>query len=741
MAGNDKKPEGENHPHGCIHAFKMPAGAGLKNEIRIRRKIRVQILDTRSGQPLRGIEPSQVLLAPPGETLDPARHAAVRFERSDAWDIKANGVIRVGSNDKPLSRDGFTKKNTRQLQAALSALGYNCGRAGSAMTKQDWQAFQRFQDEWLDAHPDVARPAKFAAKIEDVWVDRVISEYNRHFHATVQTYLAAALDLDGTQDDPQSEQGKWDTLSEKALAIWQKQYLSTKKPWTSFSAIKSAAERAQLAEKLIATRKRYFTNDGGILHVPLTVDQIKKGFQLRVEFRDFPLIAEQSGFRDAPVIGATGFGIEWPNTPQDPAGRWGWRLRPPGDNSKRQALPEFHAYFETTVPPAPDLHWTSLSSADRLKARFSPHYGAAPANPEFVLFGLVWCQPVWDDIRDASPPKYFTGTSYVDPNGGDRGRFMHLVTRAVDFLGGTEPYGGKGYGKVEATREVSPGVFHVHGTSGITRWRSNNGHAGYDLQAVIGAPVFAMRGGSVRRRPDFPGSDGGNRIELTWLSAAVGVRQDGNDVRTSVTYLHLSAFDAADRARVKAGLILGRAGRTGNLGLISANPTHTHLNVGAHGYTTLLNSTPADPENLVAVPSNDTALLFPCACEVTASSSDPSGCRFQDPDFTKKCWAVAELVCPYMEAASGSVFRLQAQLRYLYEQHGSPFLNPGDPDGSAGTGTKRAVRAFREWAGLPEGDTMDEAAWQRLNAEAPVAAPDLDLGTPAPPTGAAGSTS
>jgi murein DD-endopeptidase MepM/ murein hydrolase activator NlpD len=329
---------------------------------------------------------------------------------------------------------------------------------------------------------------------------------------------------------------------------------------------------------------------------------------------------------------------------------------------------------------------------------FSTFYDEIISPYHFVLFGMQWCQPVYDEFADAEEG-IITNSSYIQDDE-FKNLHMHLVTRASD-LGGLDKYGGKGYGKVEV--RANP------------YWRSVNvgtvdeAHLGLDIHAKIGDPVFAVRYGEVDNRPYS--NTGGNIVRLSWSGTA----------RNRIDYLHLleAAPAEMDGEEVMPGTRLGLAGRTGNLGVNSSNPGHVHINVGADPEEIVRLRTVPDADNKIAIPFNETALLFPCAAQVTnvlglstaeinALSNTLAGraqlaataripCQFDDTAHVGTCWAAAELKCPYIPTSGETDIKLQILLRYLnekpgpaerleaFEEDNNPqYLHPGGIDGDIG---------------------------------------------------------
>lgn len=284
-----------------------------------------------------------------------------------------------------------------------------------------------------------------------------------------------------------------------------------------------------------------------------------------------------------------------------------------------------------------------------------------------------------------------------------------------------------------------------------------DGHRGLDISvcsgnqhtngAEWGDPVFAVRGGEVSSLSNWNGKSTqsvGNTVTIKWAGGG----------RKVLGYLHLDCIFVKNRDRVRAGQVLGCGGRTGNFGdlnkegryvTVSQWPSHVHLNVGIHedGVTTLLDLEP-DEANRCCIPTSQTALLFPCRCEVpTGEKLDdarglyPIGCRFDRKRVVGNCWAVFNLQCPHIPA-KGSVtelaksggkelckekLRIQAQLMYLFERHGSPYQSPGPIDGDPGRKTYRALQVVRGRTGLPapaKPGTIEQAVMDELDKLAPI---------------------
>ena len=777
----------------CLSAevAKVPTGSDLKNTLILRRRIRVRVLDCRSGLPLTNQPVQEVKLN--GESLG-------KFLIHDVkWDISKNFPI---SGTKTKRKCGLTAvSDMKASQIVLKALGYDCGYPSNAYGTQGKTAFLQFRvvakaididgktlhklnlfkvkklgEKWLPLRGKTTlRDVKDVSDKEIEFrepssgeIDELIRIYNTKCYQVAQYHLASLgfhppADpglADGALDA--SDSGEWTDAWVQAFKNWQQMAFGY-----SEAGCYSWIKREKEGKRLMEQERGLITDENGDVHIPIPLNLLSKETTLEIGFKDFAVVAEDtkkeyegSGAKlhrvvarkvlddntidktPLPKSGDTLFAVEWVDSQQEGEGdrSWGWRCgqEPSRSGKERTSLREFHTLWKFTIPAfskdelgdakkGPD--WRLLH---RRTGALSMFYDADDASPEFVLFALVWCQPVWDDIEDPSPGHHVNFMAYVDPDHGDRGRYMHIVTRAYG-LAGSDAYPTKGYGKVE------------HVAVGSTHWRGGDGHAGYDMNAAVGDKVFAVHAGKVARYHD---DVGGNVCRVSWPGKG----------HTSISYLHLSEYKKEKGDLVKAGEVVALAGRTGNLGETSDNPGHCHINVGANAYTSALNATP-DEANRVCIPTNKTALLIPCACDIPSYSSI-TDCKFEDPQCVLKCWAVAELRCPHMWARTKTARRLQAQLRFLSETKSDDDLDPGPLDGDLGdvpvfkpdpkkkgavippkriSATRRAMRVFRinyvltpvQGAALSESDgygDFTDTEWNKLDEVAPVEEPESKSG-------------
>lgn len=387
------------------------------------------------------------------------------------------------------------------------------------------------------------------------------------------------------------------------------------------------------------------TDSNGILTIHIPAALLKdKSARIEIGFWNFPVVKEsvvsgQGLCRDIdPETGQandTHFIVSWGNGTQSTewGGNFNWIVSSPGQDSEEDGnnRTELKVSESLTIKDSTDEIFS-------IKPNLRSFLYAKDGDPHFILFAMEWCQPVWDGINDADQiginnDSYIQDVQYNNLN-------MHIVTDYRD-MGGTERYGGKGYGKAE------------YRESGSYLWRSHS-HRGIDIHARVGDNVYALHGGKIVRNNN---TTTGNSITISWKSQSIG-------------YLHLRDYIDIKGNYVMGGTIVAHAGRTGNIGLTSLYPSHVHLNLGVRPIHTIglrQNLSNLFLSNLNTIPNNDYPLLFPCKCEVTDNISgvNVSDCGFNNTEYSSSCWAVGELCCPYMLDNNCRNRKIQAQLRFL----------------------------------------------------------------------------
>jgi len=765
--------------YSLTHVGKVLEGAPQKNIKVVPRKIRVQVLDCRSGRPLTRIPIDSIKID--GKLV--ARYTASAEEAG--WDIskyfplfKQEGWWKQGANRRLRKAGKKLKGLGVASQLALAWLGFKPGTiGGESYSLQTKTAFLRYRlwhdhiDLWepydssqffpiivedldeplvfpqqshadaeneqlmlefriltqaslektdfdseqkylRDPFHDTGTKEKIRVEPSEAEMREIIDTYNARCFRAMKFHLAS-LGYFPPNEDPlddcaldAKDDWEWTYAWKKVFFAWQ----AVEYPKRKKSRYWDWVKRSREGKKLMAQKRGVSDNDG-MIHVPVPVSQFKEDFSLEIRLAECSIAAEAiqheidaGGTNGESLIfrttsGATGFAIEWVDDQTTNVdawdASWGWRIGPAPSSTKetREAFASFKTSAKFQIHGVTDAIKEAannevesgqrkglLKALHEAKGTFSKFYLNSARAPEFVVFAMNWCQPVWDNFDDVTFPG-ITEKTYV-PEGSIPGVHMHIPTLASS-MSGNELYGGKGYGKYEQGQ--GPNNW---------KWRSG-GHKGIDVHAVVGDKLFAVHAGKVTNK-NTTWTDGyllpnksGKYVDLRWT-----------DPRhlSLIQYLHLNAFDIdvsePEKSRVKAGQIVGRAGRTGNLGYnkldngpphwTPANtiwPGHCHLWLDNRaGYSSRLSQTP-DPDNRVCIPNNDFPLLFPCAADVTATgATNPNDCKFEKW-FASQCWAVAELKCPHMpkdsdvsladlEGASANSKkrkRVQAQLRYLFD--------------------------------------------------------------------------
>jgi len=466
----------------------------------------------------------------------------------------------------------------------------------------------------------------------------------------------------------------------------------------------------------------FSTNDDGFINLKTPKYLLDKATTIQIGLKDYPILLE-ARTNDANTVIArktdvtgngTGFDITWGdgtggtvNQSIDWGGNFGWQMRHDNMNS------EFKVSLEIPLKEKDD----KFKAFD--KELMSKFYEDENSAYHLIFYAMQWCQPVWDGIADNANGEVgaITEDSYIQ-HAAYHGMNMHIVTTHFD-LSGSDENGGKGYGKSEYLPQ------------GGTLWRGETGHRGIDLHAVLNSNLYALHSGKVKFKDT--GSNVGKKASLSWKGNHNGY----------IDYCHLN--DGKSIPHVLAGQIIGKAGRTGNLGAISKWPGHVHLNIQATGYEIGLRNSltqkGVDDWNINCIPNNDYTLLLPCSCDVTAAAS-PNNCNFSDTDFVhlslgKPCWAVQELCCPHMSSASAQSRAIQAQLLFLFKNDSQNYLNPGLIDGDLGQApqnendsigsTRLAINKYKETHNISNNDLsdyeVDDEFIQNINEESPITQP------------------
>lgn len=525
----------------------------------------------------------------------------------------------------------------------------------------------------------------------------------------------ADLAMDETDD------WKWDPWI-KPFEEWQKIALNRQE------GIKTQLVSTDDGKKLMQLAETWgfgCTDHKGMVYIPIPTTQFDKEFSIQVKFADLVIAKEvvlkelngkKNGegiiYRAENAIKATKFSVEWVDeqseTHNDWDQPWGWRLGPKLSEGEKER--EGFIQFRTTgkffidkatddvkkaTKPGSDGKKKDLLAALHEKfGTFSKFYDTEKlSQPEFVVFALVWCQPVWDGIKN---PKT------VEPGSISMQAYIQSETELISNMHVTTRH------KLSNSRGKKYS-FCCKKTPESGCFRGKN-HRGIDLFSLDGkGSAYAVHAGTVTNIPFYKTDKGdgraGKKVRLVFPEEEFGACE--------YCHMHDDAGSLHDK-RVKAGTKIGVPGRTGNLGwlwrkneddptdskYVNANtvwPSHVHLNGGAKGEGMQLRSEnfKADDPNRFCIPSNQTPLIFPCMGEEEVWKGTLTECQFRrregawhNQEMVQTCWAAYELRCPYMldDGDKREILRVQAQLRWLFEKDNADgkYTDPGPLTGDYG---------------------------------------------------------
>lgn len=523
-----------------------------------------------------------------------------------------------------------------------------------------------------------------------------------------------------------------------------------------------------------------YTNDSGVLNIriPRTfLDQRK--VSIETGFFEFPVVLEkllnnqssnQFISRNPGAFGAaedvTGFKISWDG--QDQQGN----VIQSTDWANNLDRTEHFGWQVEDVPPVPSVgNQDHLRTCLKLTVKddtqpfiefdtnlFSQFYSPLqfPVSPyHFVVFGMQWCQPVWQPLPNTTN-YWIEGPIHPVINTPlglfaeieNHERNMPAVCTMYDASAGRSGQG-RDYGMnvfydgeigsngpvYDTTHFTSIELQQVYklldfGPSGSAP--RSRGHHGIDYHAINHTtPVFAPYGSKVISTNRIGGYGKVIRLEI---------------IKSNHMFLmaHLSEnhnYTIATGEVVMSGRYMARAGRTdgGNTdpnSYYTDGPTHLHLEIARTSYTRRI----ADPKNIVQLidPIHDidenrnlflnnySNRLFPCDCHggesITNDPSPGSSCVIRidtagtSAYVSSHCWASRNLHCPYLRPnnysqlaqntkAQLNTSRIQAQLTYLFEDESNSsqnvpnandrYLSPGGIDGNWGNQAQAALKRFR----------------------------------------------
>lgn len=402
-----------------------------------------------------------------------------------------------------------------------------------------------------------------------------------------------------------------------------------------------------------------FTDDKGVLsvRVPLSYFSGNEVF-IKVSFFEFATVLERLGnqeslagpsianpFIERPELNAenanphaTGFKASWELAATDTQkinwddymeddDHFGWKVTQ-ADNGGEAML---KAVQKLTVKNFDGLLDRPFS--------FQFHKGTEPYH--FVLFGMQWCQPIFDGVTDNDPSidtaqrvNFKTVVQRRLQDNADspwvRGHNMHIVT---NIAGSSNQY---------------YAFFNSPVVSGFGR---SGGHDSVDIYSGRNSQtnIFSIIGGEF---VNYQNSNSFGNFCVVLRFNYISSSQQNVIRRKCFHYAHLSERSNFNNQIIPAGAKIGLAGRLGNF--VEHSPSHLHLqllddtqNAGISTYGGILNqnNTAIEAytlfedfsirshvvENNFVLPSNRLPLMLPCECIYGDEMEDsPQNCQFMD---------------------------------------------------------------------------------------------------------------
>ncbi len=536
------------------------------------------------------------------------------------------------------------------------------------------------------------------------------------------------------------------------------------------------------------------TDNTGMLNIYLPKGLSDPGtISIEIGFWEFPIVLETLKndtnriSRNTNYQNPTSFLVEWTDNQTtnwdkhiEGVENYGWKVKLQSDTKNDS--------FKIAEQLSVDLNNTNS---------FSTFFDESRVH--FVLFGMLWCQPIWNPVPSTAShyvnggifPKFKINEKYPNDinkkknrqeNGQPQGEtvsFINQNKRNLPYIvtrfkaGNTKQYSrGRDYGitvfdkvkeVVKEDRKRDSLVYKTHYPNNTAPRvvGGNRGHKGVDYFAVSNeSKVFAVIGGKIRSYRST--SLFGHTLNLKHQDFVFTYAHLQNRINSQ--YNLISSAAAYSGFHVMSGLHIGTAGRSGKNGDSSSYPSYapTHLHFEVAGEAKLLSSIwkrLADPKGVIAklniygihkaneafFLNNLSPRLFPCDCSGGTEVNKAKNCKVKDfnkTDITVPniCWASRNLHCPHLSG----VFKFQAQLTYLFEDDNSQnlignnkYLNPGKINGKWENAAKAAIKRFRTkfsqdiWpSGIPTGfdlesQPIDSATNKVLNEKAPYPRTDL----------------
>jgi len=573
--------------------------------------------------------------------------------------------------------------------------------------------------------------------------------------------------------------GSWDMASTNAYNdFWQEHLLDNSYVHTGTGAPSGDKLRYIIDEY----NEHGYSNDAGVLNIRIPLALLaEKQVRIELGFFEFPVLLEKRAqdTADSHVLcrrlnpfgtvseAETGFVVRWEG--QDTQGNViqssDWNRNKNWDDT---IVTSDKCHFGWQVEDVQNL--PALNNTDflrvclniQIKDDFQPFTALNPAllstffdaeqySYHFVMFGMQWCQPVWEPLPESAMfwidgPVHPTNNTplglFTIINQDERTlpAMCTMYDASANKSGQGRDYGANVFyhgqtgsnGPVNDTAHFTPTellqIFKLmdFGPSREYAPRSR-GHHGIDYHAVNHqSPVFAAYGSKVIFNSRMTGYGRIIRLKI-------------KNSKNIFSMAHLSEqhnLNVVLDEVVMAGKYLARAGRTDSItdpnSYYVDGPTHLHLEIAQNDNPSRRIS---DPKLIVMRVDSDHDVdgnrnlflnnysfrLFPCDCHggesIDSTHHTPaSSCAIRidtlgtDNFVPSVCWASRNLHCPYLHPSNFDTlpvtdqdrlnnFRVQSQLTYLFEddsnQAGMLYLDPNGIDGNWGTAAQNAIRRFR----------------------------------------------
>ncbi|MDH5381569.1 MAG: M23 family metallopeptidase [Cyclobacteriaceae bacterium] len=557
-------------------------------------------------------------------------------------------------------------------------------------------------------------------------LEGIIKEYNSHVIVRTKYLLSnAQYNFRRNPNKNHTVRVSWEEADKQLFRSWLKRNLPKAKDsdWV---------KDADMGKKLEETRSPLITNKLGMLFIPVDVGKTLKGCRLRISLFEYPLAMEATANKEQGIsretdfdfsklfnidskkykkiinkIKPTGFDIVWNqdryvrNNKKQTTEDYFWDIKQSGtkvrDGKTYDIIKDTAFKGAEIIDVPPRTGYTDYESLHKKSKCFSKFY--RNGKPEYVLFALRWCQPVWSSYEEVKKDK--DGKI----KNGDLSQDLMVQNNKYKHMYLSTYYNTKDYGQFYASRSkrIAPSGYHL----------------GCDIAVKNEEPIFTIKGGKIQSKlEDNINHGAGNKLIIHSII-------EENDSSCAWEYLHLHDFakeeisdgnfkEITTQTILKSGQILGTGGRTGFDATKYPSHLHLYLNIPTFYWDSndkknnrrpnikrfeyLVNWKNEQNENIIdkinshVIPGDNLPFLFPCRAHYNSSYNGVNNCKFLNNTYVSSCWVVKDyLACPYMSISSDEVRnrRIQSQLRKLS-------IYTGTIDGQIGSRSSLvAIKNFR----------------------------------------------